>query len=636
MRFEELFAWVGAADTIAERRFRRGTLERAFIQADPGTLSDAHREAARALHVDPGVLDGALGDEFPDHAVHVPLVLPDDTGFLRMMHVAQDVSVHGGYELELDPAARRAASDGLSLAADKLRPGQDVGACRFTTTHPEALFTLERSLRLTGPSFGAAAYVSAFSLWSRRPVKPGTVITGRIAGSRVKLVGKLGAKVEAVVRGRADIRRLIVPPGRTAALRAAITRAGLDVHVIEVAHLEELVDAALEPTPRSSGHIRHRVADLRRAFEGGWRGFRWQALRERVERTAAEVPDHRADLQVEVLAMLGAVQEHLGAPLEGLSLLEQAARLVESDADGQWVPDRTRSRLYQHQSMAYRGVGRMREGRAAAKQAVQAARRGRLRDELYKSLGCAGLVEIAAGKPEKALPLLHESLELVHEHAPGSCSRTHGYLVDALGHSGAAAGAGREFRRGLEHLMQQRGGPRRDSQEAWLRSSYASALCAAAPPDPRRRASRAASKRVIELLEVPCVQRQLRDAALPGLWIRRHLGLALCASGRVAEGYTLLADSTTAYGPTMEPGLWFSAQINVMYEARARLRAGDWNQDIAGRVLPELSRLPGYLRSERFVRQRKRTERALLRADSRPAAAASALDRFLSLCTGLA
>jgi tetratricopeptide (TPR) repeat protein len=608
MRLTELLQWAHTTKALSERRYRRGYVERAFLQADPFAITQAHRDAARDLGVDPTTLDGALGDEAPAHAVHVPLVLqPSGEGFIRMMHVGHDVSVHQGYEVDLDQRARRAASDALSLAAAHLQPSENVAACCFTTTHPEALLAPFATLQVTGPSLGAAAYVSAYSLWSRRAVRRGTVITGRINGSKIGDVGEIAEKLRAVVRGRADLARVLVPQGHAEAATRVLEGSSRAIEVVGVSDLKELVDAALEPTPAPSGDIRHRVMDLRRDFDRGWRGFRWLALRERVERTAAEVPEQRHDMQVEILSMLGAVYEHLGSPLESLGILERASRIAEARDEGAWVDERARAHLYQHLAITCRRLGRIREGRRAARRAVLAAERGRMRDELYKALGCAGLLELAAGRPRKAAEHQRRAMELVHAHAPNSCVRTHGYLIDALGQARDLRGAAREYGVAHDHLQRLAPGDRRDFLEAWLRTSYAAALVACDRP-----------QAVAEVLQVPCVARELARAPLPGLLIRRYLGLALCESETPERGYMLLADSTSAYGAALEPGLRFAAQINVLCEAMARASNGDFNQDIAGRGRTELSRLPAYLRDAAFHRVRVGAERALRELQERP------------------
>ena len=54
--------------------------------------------------------------------------------------------------------------------------------------------------------------------------------------------------------------------------------------------------------------------------------------------------------------------------------------------------------------------------------------------ERLKAHGCAGLVELARGRPERAVAHQERALELVLRHRPASAPRTIGYLVaDAKG-----------------------------------------------------------------------------------------------------------------------------------------------------------------------------------------------------------
>lgn len=624
MRFAALIAHVQDAKSPSERRFRRAALERAFLAADPGVATEDEQKTARALGVPQGSIDGLLGGQAPSHAVHVPLVPRSGTAFVRLMCATSDLSGHRVQTPTIDASAGRAVQDALHRAAERMRPEQRHPLL-FTTVHPEALDTPAGALGIRGPSLGAAAFVSACSLWSARAVRPGTVITGRIVGERIAEVGELDAKLDAVVAGRQDLSRVVVPRDSSKEVQRRLQRIAPRLEVHGVATLEDLLDASLVANSSSGSDVRYQVVELRRDFEKGWRNFGWYSLRERAERLLAKLPPGRADLRAEVLGMFGAAQEHVGSPLMAAQLLDEAARLAESETERKWMPDAVRARLYQAQSMTLMRLARFGEARRAAREAVAAARSAKLRDESFKAHGCLAIVETAAGRGPSAVEAAERSLELVHEHAPGSCSRTHGYLLEALGVLGDPARVDAEFRVALEHMGAQPGRDGRDHYEAWLRQSHAAALARLGRWDA-----------VIETLAVPCTRLAIAHKLQPGLLLRRHLGRASCHAGRTAEGYPLLADSAGAYGPVLEPSLAWSAQINVLYEALCRLDHGDWNADAEGRALSALTAVPPYLYDERVADLRRAAQHALTVAALRPDAAKAALTRLLAVCSRIA
>lgn len=624
MRFEELLAWCEATRNVSELRYRVSGLERALVRADPGAVSPEQRARAEKLGISPALFDGLLG-EVPSHAVRVPMVCePSGDGLLRLMHVANDPTVHGAYAIAFDHAARRAIGDAISSAMERAKVPWPHARYFFTTTAPEALQCPGLDVPVRGPSLGAAAFVSAFSLCSGRPVRDGLVVTGRLVGSKVLAVGRLGAKLGAVAAARADVARVIVPRVSLAEAKRDFKHGEHGIEVVGVSTIDELIDAALEAAPPSRVHVRHRVAETRREFDGGWRGFRWYSLRDRVERLAAEVPDARADLKVEAMSMLGAIQGHLGSPKESLAVLEEALRFAGSDAVRDAMPDLPLAHLYQHLSMTRMKLVRFGDARAAAASAMRVSKRGRLRDELYKSLGCAGLVELGANRPSAAVAAFEAALELVHGYTSESCARSHAYLIQALGLAGDTARAAQEFATACAHMHDHHDGVDTSHTEAWLRTSYGGALVACGKLDDASR-----------VLDVSCVREAIASAPLPGLLARRHLGIALAAGPRRRDGYALLAPSPIAH-PLLTGGLLFTAQVNVLCEARGRLQHGDWDRDIEGRALAELDRFPGYLDTTPIERARRNASEAVARASQEGRRALAALDRLVSLCERIA
>ena len=606
-RIDRLLAHARAATSPSMRRWMIDALERALLRADPGAVSAAQREEAISVGASAGT--AAVADvEPPPHAVLVPFApIADGAGIVRMLHVSRR-ALGARDELALGAQSREAVRHALELAVRLARRDRDRDPSWYClrAAQPDAV----AALRIEGGSLGAAVLVSAVALLTDRRVRPGTVITGKLTATGIDVVGGLEQKLDGAFEGRADVRRVIVP-SRNAPLVDARER-GVDV--IGVATHGELLEAALEPATPSVRPERA-VEAARAAFERGWQGWLWPAQHEPLERLAGELPAERPDLRVEVLTLLAAVKRHLGAPDASLSVLKQALEIVESDDGREAVPDRPLTELYQHLALTFQKLCRFEEATAAADRAVEVARAGRLRGEQLEAHGCAGLVALARGAADVAVSHQREALRLVHLQRPQSCPRTHGYLIEALGRRGDLEAARAQYREGLEHLEAR---PRdgHDTREAWLRTSFASAL-----------AHHGGWSEILELLEAPPVRRSIASDPLPGLLARRWLGLARAASGAREEGWSLLAASPAAYGRLM-PHVAFLAHSNVLFEARSRLEAEAFSDDTRGRAIVALAAFPQYGESPRFFGGEVRaTERALYADD--PLALHAALERLL-------
>jgi len=618
------------AKGIARRRHAYDLLERALLNADPGTVTQQQRDAARRIGLDRTVCDEPDID-VPPHAVLVPLVLPASptmqraVGVVRYMRVAFEASTLNGYHLAFDAAAARAVSDALQLAATRLdRNAVDHAYC-LTSVHPDAFTSLEASVQLSGPSLGAAAFVSAVSLWSERAVHKGAVVTGRLLGDRVRAVGGIEEKIQAVVASRPDVKRVIVPTETLAHARRVLRRYGAGIQVIGVRTLDELAEAALEPAATRPLSIQHRLAALRLEFDRGWQGFQWANVREHAQRLVSVVPEHSVEQRVDLLSMLGATQERAGSVLRSLETLGQALQLARSPLGSRWVSDRVKSRLHQRLAMTQRRLCRFNDARRSAALAIRFAKRGHHADELYKALGCAGLVELAAGRPQRAVASLEASLALTHEHAPDSCLRAHGYLIEAHARAGDAAGSEAQWIEALEHSGRAALTSLPSSSEAWLRTSRGTALWIL---------GHAAD--AVATLDVPVVGDVIATKALPGMWARRALGVSLMNVGRVEQGQALLAASEVAYGPSLEANLAFGAQLNVLCEASALLSRDHWDSDIHGRAYRALQRFPDYLRAATLERARSRVLEGIASRSRPDRGTITALHNLIGLATRIA
>jgi len=637
-RVDQLAAAARRAPGVAERRFLLDALERAISLADPGAIGDRELALARQLGVDEALLQP---DPYtaPPHAVRVPLVVTSletdgrgeteahgQLGFARLLYVSfRPAGDARGGELRLDDAARRAVSQAIDLAA-RQSGRADVAGFDLVVAQPAALV----DVRIEGPSIGAAAFVSALSLFSGRAARPGLAITGCLAGGRVTRVGSVGDKVEGVLRGRSDVRRIVVPKDELRRARQAVREVGADVEVSGVATVSELTAACLSDQVSRSVSSQGTVDALRLDFRAGWEGWRWPALRERLARAAGEIPPHRPDLAVEVLAMLGAVERNLGAPEESHAVLDRARNILADPDAYESVPDLPLAILFQHLALTEVQLCRFAPAVSAARQAVEVARRGRLRSQLFRALGCMGIVALARGRPEEAVSHHTEALSIAERVEPETAPRTRTYLLEALGAAGDIAAARALFNETRPLLRATPSEERRASYEAWLRVAWASCLV---------RAGEQAS--AVRVLDAAPVREAIAQQPLPGLFARRWLGVALAAGRRAEEGFELLAMSPAAYGLMRAPRVRFLSHLNVLVEAQARLARSAWNRDIAARACTAIGALPRYGAAPTFLGEPARAvAEALVDADldrDREALDATArdLDELVARCVRL-
>jgi tetratricopeptide (TPR) repeat protein len=583
---------------IARRRWLLELVGAALERCDPGSVASSVLDRAQALGVVvPTELRGASGTRVPAHSVVLPVAGERGIGLARRVVVSYELEAYAS-DVSLGPVAREAVRDALSLAVAFARPRQPPERYRLTGIRPGALDGLD----VDGASLGAAALVSAVSCWSRRPVRSGTAVTGVLDGcGAVSAVGALAAKLEAL-HARPDVRRILVPASQERQARALLEAAGpAVVEVVGVGDASALLDVALEPAPSATPDLDAAVLEARRDFRQGWRGYAWPELRERLERLAEGLPAGRPDLLVAVLTMAGAARSHLGDPDAARRVLLEARALALAHRDA--VPDEPLLHLDRHLALTALALGQRREARIAAARAVARARRARLRGELYRSLGTAGIVALASGRANVAAALQREALEIVHVHAPGDCARTHAYVIEALGALGDLAAVRREMEDALSHS----GGGRLDA--AWLYTSYGGALVACG-----------AHAEALAALEHPAVDAAIREDPLPGLLARRHVaratfGVFASDDPRCTRALELLAQSPAAHGGLLSR-MRALAAINVVHEAALRLECHHWDLDVAARLTAALGELPTYGRLPRQLGPATRAVRAALTAAS--------------------
>lgn len=549
-------------ERIGDRRYALDAIERALLSSDPGAIGNELRGQLLALGLGEAPFS-ALDAPVPPHAVLLPFVTEDRLGFGRLVFV----SPTGGDRSPVVVAA-------LEAAAAVAAPRGDLGRYGLAYARP----TVGAGLEVTGRSLGAAVFTSAVALFSGRPVRPGTLISGDLVGTDIGSVGGLAHKLSGCVASRGDLRRAVVPTRNRASVRGVA--GGLEV--IGVSTTAGLLEAALGTTPARRRDPDRAVAEARTSFRSGWDGYRWPTQREGLERLLVDLPEYRPDLRVEALTMCGAVTRHLGAPEESATILGEARAIALSPLGEEAVPDAQRTLLAQHEALTFARLCRWDEATAAADEAIAVATRGRLRGELLKSHGSAGLVALARGRGAQAVRHQRRALELVLAHRPSAAPRTSGYLIDALGRSSRLPEARVCYRDALRRV-EATPGRSQASREAWLRVAWASALAQAER-----------HREVRSVLERAVIEEAIDATPLPGLTARRLLGEALTHSRRPSRGYALLADSPVSVGRGALPHVSFLAQLNVLVEGEARARRGDLDHDAIARCLAALTHLPRY------------------------------------------
>lgn len=608
-RIDVLLERARRAGSIAARRHALDALARGLLLADPGSVDEATRAAALELRVDASTVAAAAAPRQP-HAVEAPLVA-EGAALVRQVYVSYDPIGAASDDGLLGPGARQVCREAIVAAARRAPAAQDPATHHLVAAQPAAL----TGARIDGPSLGAAAFVSAVALFSGRATQPSVVVTGSIAGEAVTGVGAMAAKVEAATAHRASA--LVVPEADEAVARAHARLIGSPLRVIGVADVDALLRATLGPRRRRRLSPEQRMSEVNREFRAAWEGYRWPTVRASLARVSATLPPGRVDLQVEALTRLGAAERHLGDPMGSLAWLERARELSRSDAGRRGVPDAPLSYLWLQTAMTLRQLGRFTEASRAAERAAEVAERARLRREHVKALGCVGLVAMSRRRFDAATEAFDEALAIGLDFEPDRTARSHAYLIEAHGAAGREAEARAHFEAAREEL--ERTGDE-GGQAAWVRTSFAGALLALDRPE-----------EAAAVLDCDAVHEALEGSPLPGLLARRHLGLALCASGEARRGYEILAASTVVHGRALEPHLAFRAHLNVLHEARERLEAGAWGPDIEGRARAALDRVPQHGELPKLLgKALTRARRSLSRRPS-----ARALDELLARCERL-
>ncbi|MCS6796924.1 MAG: hypothetical protein NZ898_00055 [Myxococcota bacterium] len=562
---EHLVATLEAARGPAARRWALERLERAIELADPGSIASPLVARARAAGVDPALIEGREKERVAS-AVVVGFVAPGGRGVARAFHVVRGPTPG---PTVLGAKARRAVSVAFAAAERYANRGGALRTAHFVPLRPAAF----EGVRVEGRSLGAAALVSALSLLLGRDVWRGTLVIGDVADGALRPVGGVTTKVAAAIASRGDVERIVVAAGSLADARRAVP-GGAWPRVVGVDGIDDLVRETLMPAAhRFRLHPDEAMEPVRKEFDAGWRRFRFRDQLPVFAYALEALPTTRVDLRVETLTLYGAALRHLGDPEASERMLRDALRLARSARGRTRVPDVVLCRLSQHLALTARVTGRLAEAARWAHHALRIAQQARLREELLKAHGCAGLVALARGRTRAALEHQRRALRIALEHRPLEARRSCSYLIEALGAAGRADDALERFRWAMRELPAD---TEDATGEAWLRCMTAGALLEAG----RDRAAR-------DVLDAPCVHDAVVQTPKPGMRLRRMLALARRDEASL-EG---LAASPVAYGRDLLPYLSLEASLNVLVEARLRLLARRFDEDALDRawlVLAEL------------------------------------------------
>lgn len=618
-RVSELLPLLEAAASPRQKRWLFDRLDRAIRLADPGSVPVALLVRLAAQGVHPEALE-QLSAPIPPQAVHVPFVgRHDGRGFCRLMHTVFDPDVSQLERVEVGRSARKAMDEGLEQA--RLRLQKVVG--RGYAFVPVKRGSLDDA-RIEGDSLGAGAYVSALARLTRRPLLEGTAVTGSISEGRVRAVGGMKAKLEAL-HGRSDIRRFVVPEADHSVALALAADVGVEHEILAAASLDDLERLCLEKEPTPLDDPEETVDALKVEVDHGWQHWQWPHLGERIARLAEWLPRDAYELRVRSLTMLGAVYRNGGDPDRSASVLEEATALL-AHQDARWlVGDRWRSYLHRHRAMTATHLGRLHDASEAAQRSIDAAERARYRPGYSIGHGVLGLVMLAGGDAEKAVTLHERAIETLDPATPERFPRAASYLLDALGRTGnldRARGVHAEIEERLSTLEDS---SRTRTSRAWAATSMLSALVRSGEYE-----------EACSLGRDPEVRRSIREAPLPGLHARRWVGIAEAHAGDRAAGYALLGDSPVAYDLELGPRNRVYAAVNVLREAVLRAAFDEVDVDLAGRVEAALPAL-GY--SESVRRELSPAVRRLLESFGEGAGAKGArqdaLRRLIDACDRL-
>ena len=557
---------LASASGPAQKRFAAALAQRAVDVAEPSELSELVVCAFESAGVR---LPKHVALEAPSQSLVVPFV-HREIGFARRMLASFDMHV-AARGIWLSEEALHAVEHAFRAAAKKATPAHPLARYRFTPWLSDGL----AHVHVDGASLGAAAFVSAFSLWSGRAVVPGTAMSAALVGDAVRGVDGVAKKIEALC-ARADIRRIVVARENAEIARAALSEKS-QIELLFAGNLNDLISLSVAEYASPPRALDERMDELKSLFDRGWDAYRWPFIRERIEQLASET-HRRPDLDVEVWTMLGAAERHLGNVRASAHALKKAEGIAAHATDD--IPDATRARLFDHLALTQLALGDFRDAARHARLALRATERGHLRLAQIKAHSCIGLVELARGHAEKAVTAQRASLELAHRFRPDNCARSHAYLMDALGKTNNRRALDAAFREAMKHLAVL---PKREQElrEPWLRVSYGGGLV-----------EMGAFAAALKALDIPLVRERVDRDIVPGLFARRHIGRALAAQKATREdGWRLLSESLFAYEFGHNSRFHVSAAINIVFECVLRAHAISLTDDARKRLTAALELL---------------------------------------------
>ena len=366
------------------------------------------------------------------------------------------------FSASFEPAMHGALLDACKVMQDHLQRRWFTVPLEVQTRHR---FLLEQGppVVVAGHSLGAAAALAFFSLWTGvevpattaviASVEPGVSGRGQLRQTDAVALAK---KVEALVRERPHLRRVVVPRSQLAGVPHRLRS-----RLVPADTLEELLGAALGPgyeariTVPAGINLYNEVQRAEADYRSGHDRRPWALKARRFELLCAALPADEANarFRCRCLAFQASCLLHQGETALAEPLLDEARSLYDRFNDTAdwsflpWVLDRM--------AMGQLDVYDVDRAAQTAAGAMELALDCRLNLEIIAKLhGTLGQILLAQGDLSGALEQLQAALDGIHRTKPDECVRNHTYLVRAHGAAGDVGRAQAQFEVAQNHLAQ--------------------------------------------------------------------------------------------------------------------------------------------------------------------------------------
>ena len=456
----------------ARARFLSGQLASLASQADLPDGALDRRLVSRILaaaHLSPGEREALRQRSIPAPAGEVGAVTcalvtahAPYEALVRRLRIRRTPEQRDGtcFPSSFEPAMRATLLDACKVAQDHLQRHWFSVPLEVQARHR---FELEQgpAVEVAGGSLGAAAALAFFSLWTGVEVPATTAVIAAVEpgdGGRGRLretdEAALAKKVEALVRERPHLRRIVLPRSQV-----FVVPPGLRWRLVPADTLAELLRAALGPsyedciTAPTGINLYNEVDRAQADYRSGHDRRSWalKARRFEVLRAALPADEANARFRCRCLAFQASCHLHQGETALAEPLLDEARalfdrfRVTADDSFLPWVLDRL--------AMAQLDVYDVERAARTAAEAMDRAVECRLSLEFRAKLhGTLGQILLAHGDLPGAADELQAALDGIHRTKPDECVRNHTYLVRAHGAAGERHRARAQFDEAQAHL----------------------------------------------------------------------------------------------------------------------------------------------------------------------------------------